>query len=406
MTLPGPSRLIPLGAHLVLHAAAAALAIEALAALPTEAPAGYVPWLVVLGFLLAVSLTLGRLAAFPASLVLALWAIVVQLVLIPPDFSFAFRLLVLAPLLGQSVLSLPGLWGPAAATAELLFFCAGQGARITWGTPVAAAEDGVLWGIAAVGVVVVGGTWSLRAAFRERDEARAELQHLKEGVQQIVTANVGFQELAVSMEQSSMRKERLRITREIHDIVGYTLTNQTMVLQAAVVLLDRDHAKLRDLLDSAQESARAGLQEVRQALRQLRVGSDRPQGFLNRVHQLCRTFEAATSVKVELSGAQIPEDLPPALELVLYRMVQEGLTNAFLHGQATRVSVGFALDDEGLHLHLADNGKGAEQVSEGIGLSGMRERLTPFQATLDYGSGPHGFTVWATVPRSVLQEES
>lgn len=404
MTLPGASRLVPLGAHLVLHGAALVLALATLAAEPT-APSGYVVWLVALGAILGGALSLGALRPASAFLVLFFWALSVQLSLLPPGFSPAFRLLVMAPVLAQSVLSLPGFWGPVSAGLELLVFLSGQGNRTAWGVPVAASDEATLWGLGAVGVVVIGGTWALRAAFRERDEARAELAHLKEGVQQIVTANVGFQELAVSMEQSSMRKERLRITREIHDIVGYTLTNQTMVLQAAVVLLDRDHAKLRELLDSAQESARAGLQEVRQALRQLRLGSDRPLGFLNRVHQLCRTFEQATDVKVELSGAQTPDELPPALELVLYRMVQEGLTNAFLHGRATRVSVGIAADDEGLILHLADNGNGAEQVTEGIGLAGMRERLVPFGGQLEYRSDRHGFIVLARIPRAALEED-
>jgi signal transduction histidine kinase len=368
-------------------------------------PASYVLWLVPLGFLAATWIALRPLRPVPSALVLFTWCLAVQLVLIPPGFSDSFRVLAVVPVLAQTVLSLPGVWGPAAALLELGVFLAGQGERTAWGLVVPGAADPVLWGLGALGTVLIGATWALRAAFRDRDEARAELAHLKEGVQQIVTANVGFQELAVSMEQSSMRRERLRITREIHDIVGYTLTNQTMVLQAAVVLLDRDHAKLRELLDSAQESARAGLQEVRQALRQLRLGADRPQGFLNRLHQLCRAFDQATDVTVELSGAQVPDDLPPSLELVLYRMVQEGLTNAFLHGRATRVSVGMALDDDGLTLHLADNGNGAEQVTEGIGLSGMRERLVPFRAQFEYRGGPHGFTVLARIPRAALSWE-
>jgi len=288
---------------------------------------------------------------------------------------------------------------------ELLFFLSGQGSRTAWGQDFGGATEGTFWGLGALGLVLVGGAWALAAAFRGRAEAEQELSHLREGVQQVVQANVGFQELAAAVEESSMRRERLRITREIHDIVGYTLTNQTMVLQAAAVLLDRDHDKLRELLSSAEESARAGLQEVRQALRQLRIDAEGPVAFLNRLHQLCRTFDQATGVSVELSGAQTPENLPPALELVLYRMVQEGLTNAFLHGKATRVSVGLSLDEDDLTVHLADNGAGAEQITEGIGLTGMRERLSAWGGTLGYRGGSHGFTLWARLPRPRSQEE-
>jgi len=405
MTLPGPTRLVPLGTLFVLHGATILLALQTLSTHPETSPAGYVPWLVGAGFVVGALLVLTSPRVVPATLVLIVWTMAVQLVLLPPGFSVAFRVLAVAPVLIQTVLSLPPLWGPLLALAELAVSLVGQGARTTWGFQVVTADDEALWALAAVGLVLVGGAWALRAAFRQRDQAEAELVHLKEGVQQIVQANVGFQELAVAVEQTSMRRERLRITREIHDIVGYTLTNQTMVLQAAVVLLDRDHDKLKELLASAEESARGGLQEVRQALRQLRMGADRPVAFLNRLSQLCRTFENATAVKVELSGAQTPDDLPPPFELVLYRMVQEGLTNAFLHGKATRVSVGLTLGSD-LEIHIADNGTGAEEVTEGIGLTGMRERLAAFGGTLEYEGGSHGFTVWARVPRSSLMEES
>ncbi len=399
-------RVVPLGILVILHGAAFVLALESLAAQPELAAAGYVPWVVAGGLVFGVLLVVLGLRPVPAALTLVLWALWVQLVLLPPGFSPLFHLLALSPVLVQTVLSLPRVPGPLLALAELGFFLAGQGARTAWGQEVAGATREALWGLGAVGSALVIGAWALRSALVQRDEARAELLHLNQGVQQIVAANVGFQELATAVEQTSTRRERLRITREIHDIVGYTLTNQTMVLQAAVVLLDRDHEKLRELLDSAQESARSGLQEVRQALRQLRGSADQPQAFLNRLLQLCRTFERATAVSVELSGAQTPDNLPPAVEMVLYRLVQEGLTNAFLHGKATRVSVGLTLDDEALTVHLGDNGTGADQVSEGIGLTGMRERLAAFGGTLGYESGSHGFTVWAKVPRGALQDDA
>jgi signal transduction histidine kinase len=406
MSVSVPSRLVPLGILFALQGAAFVLAYQTLVRHPETASAAYVPWVVALGFVVGAVLILWGPRAVPASLVLILWTFSVQLVLLPPGFSTTFKLLVLAPVLIETVLVLPKAWGPVLAMIELGFFLAGQGSRTAWGQEITAATEETLWGLGTLGTVVVGGAWALRSAFIRRAEVEAELVHLNQGVQQIVAANVGFQELAAAVEQTSMRRERLRITREIHDIVGYTLTNQTMVLQAAAVLLDRDHDKLRELLDSAQEAARSGLQEVRLALRQLRVGAEQPLAFLNRLQQLCRTFERATSVKVDLSGAQTPDNLPPALELVLYRMIQEGLTNAFLHGKASRVSVGLVVDEHGLSLHLADNGTGAGQVTEGIGLTGMRERLGPFGGSLDYRSGTHGFTVWAQVPRASLQEET
>jgi signal transduction histidine kinase len=382
------------------------LAFVTLASRPDIASADYAPWVMLFGWAIGSVLLIFRTPPIPSALALIIWTMATQLVLLPSVFSPTFRFLAAAPVLMTTVLVLPQGWGGALALGELFLSLASQGSRIVWGAAVPGAPTETLWNFGTLGLLLVGGAWLLRTAIAQRNRAQAEVAHLKEGVQQVVQANVGFQEWAASVEQSSTRRERLRITREIHDIVGYTLTNQTMVLQAAAVLLDRDHAKLRELLESAEESARSGLQEVRAALRQLRLGTERPVAFLNRLHQLCRTFEQATEVVVELSGSQTPDLVPPGLELVLYRLIQEGLTNSFLHGRASRVSVGLTVDDAGLKVHLADNGVGAEIVTEGIGLTGMRERLAQFGGTLDYASSPTGFTVWAAVPREALKEEA
>jgi signal transduction histidine kinase len=406
LRFPDSSLLLPFGLLALLHGAALVLGGEGLSAQRGIASATYIPWLVAFGFIAGSFLVFAKPGVFPASLLLLVWATAIQLMLIPPGFPNTFRLLVMAPILVMSVLALPAVWGPLVALLELAFFLSGQGPRTAWGQEVNAATRETLLAMGALGLAMVAGAWALKVAFRKRREAEAEVSQLKEAVQQVILANVGFQEMTTTVEQASMQRERLRITREIHDIVGYTMTNQTMVLQAAAVLLDRDHDRLRELLASAEESARAGLQEVRQALRQLRLGTERPEAFMNRVHQLCRTFGQATSVDVELSGGPPPDDIPPALELVLYRFIQEGLTNVFVHGKATRVSVGIRLDSEELTLRLADNGLGAGQVTEGIGLAGMRERLAPFGGTLDYQGTVHGFTIWARIPRAAFAEGS
>jgi signal transduction histidine kinase len=403
--LPASSRLPQIGLLVIFYGAGMALALSTLAHRPDTVQAGYVPALLTFGLVLGIGLVIASPQPFPTVLVIVAWTISVQLLLFPAGFSTAFRIVATVPLLVQTVFSIPTGWGPVLAVMELLVLMSGQGDRIAWGLTVTATDRESLIGMGAIGLAATGGAWGLRAALLKRAEAEDEVAHLREAVQQIILANVGFQELATVVERTSTRQERLRITREIHDIVGYTLTNQTMVLQAAAVLLDRDHDKLRELLSSAEESARAGLQEVRQALHQLRDGTERPLAFLNRVHQLCGSFERATSVRVELSGAQLPDNLPPALELVLYRMIQEGLTNVFVHGKATRVSVGLALDSAQLSLRLADDGQGAEAITEGIGLAGMRERLAPFGGSLEYAGSVHGFTVWARIPRTALGEE-
>jgi signal transduction histidine kinase len=84
--------------------------------------------------------------------------------------------------------------------------------------------------------------------------------------------------------------------------------------------------------------------------------------------------------------------------MALYRIVQAGLTNSFLHGRARNVRVLIQGVEGTLHLSIEDDGSGAMEVHEGIGLAGMRERLSPFGGTLTYEGAEGGFLVKATVP--------
>ncbi len=284
-------------------------------------------------------------------------------------------------------------------------FFGGAGEPDGLGTSIPSATQETLWGLGALGVVLVGGAFALRSALIQKEKVEAELVHLNWASSRLSRRTSGSRELAAAVGANLHAPGAASDHREIHDIVGYTLTNQTMVLQAAAVLLDRDHEKLRGIAgvgrgvgpvgpsgSAAGASSAAGrcrtapglLEPLAAAVPYLRTG-DLGQGG---------TVWSPNS-----------DNLPPSLELVLYRMIQEGLTNAFLHGKASRVSVGLVLGDDGLTVHLADNGTGAEQVTEGHRLD--RHARTPgsVRREFDYRGGAHGFTVWAKIPRVALQEE-
>ena len=126
MTLFGPHRLVPLSALLVVQGASAVVALETLSR-QSVSTAGYVPWLIGFGSLLAVALILLQPRPVPSTLVLLIWAFSVQLILLPPGFSVAFRVLAMVPLLIQTVLTLPNVPGLVLGALELVFFVTGQG---------------------------------------------------------------------------------------------------------------------------------------------------------------------------------------------------------------------------------------------------------------------------------------
>jgi signal transduction histidine kinase len=235
----------------------------------------------------------------------------------------------------------------------------------------------------------------------EEETSRAHGQ-LQDALLRLTSANVGFQNYAVEAQQRGTEEERLRITREIHDLVGYTLTSFMMMTKASEELIDRDHETLRRLLGEAREQCQEALVETRRTLRELRAIRVPDVDFSKQVWKTVHTFELATGIRTQLQFRNIRQVRSPEIRTVLHRLVQEGLTNAFRHGRASEVSVLFWDDGKGISVVVRDNGLGSAAFQEDIGIRGMRERFEPLGGTVQAASiAGGGFEVrgWVPVPR-------
>jgi signal transduction histidine kinase len=217
-------------------------------------------------------------------------------------------------------------------------------------------------------------------------------------VAELSKASSGYLEYADAAEQRSAAAERNRLTSELHDTVGYTLTNLIMMMEAATDLAVKDPGKTMELLEEARRQAQVGLEETRRRLRLLRAKAGGPPGGLNAIHRLVRTFQRATGVNVEVDYTNFPVSCGEELDDALYHLVQEGLTNSFRHGKATRIRLIFWRDETRITAVLRDNGRGADSITEGIGITGMRERFGSLGGTIDIRSNPQGFQLVAQVP--------
>ena len=243
----------------------------------------------------------------------------------------------------------------------------------------------------------------LTAAYsRIRKQAQTEKQlkeQLRESLLQLTKANIGFQDYADSAERRGIEEERHRITREIHDTIGYTLTSVIMMTNATEELLDNDHDLLRDLLKDAREQCQNALAETRRTLRTLWTMKNPELAFPNHVWRTIRTFELATGINVQLEFQNLPDIMSQEICDILHRALQEGLTNAFRHGHATYMSVLFWYDGVGVSILIRDNGVGNLKFQENIGIGGMRERFEPLGGTVSVKSlDEGGFEVRAWVP--------
>jgi two-component system sensor histidine kinase UhpB len=173
--------------------------------------------------------------------------------------------------------------------------------------------------------------------------------------------------------------ERLRIARELHDELGQTLTAVALRAEHASGHAGEEGAELAKLAEIVQQS----LEDVRRISRQLRPEALDELGLVNALIALCSRVAEQSAIRVHrrLQGP-LPE-LSSEIELAIYRIAQEALTNAMRHSQASEVTVSLTPANGGLVLTVSDNGRGLpEHVIPGGGLTGMRERAMLIGADL------------------------
>lgn len=199
---------------------------------------------------------------------------------------------------------------------------------------------------------------------------------------------------------AAQEAERHRIAQELHDEIGQSLT---VVLLGLKQVEQRAPADLVPELELVRESARAGLDDVRRVARQLRPGVLEDLGLHSALTALATDFTAASGVPVQRSFSPGLPELPADAELVIYRVTQEALTNTARHAAAARVELSLLRSGDRVVLEVVDDGPGAgaDAVTPGTGMRGMRERAALVGGTVTAGRrSPHGFRVRLEVPVS------
>ncbi len=202
--------------------------------------------------------------------------------------------------------------------------------------------------------------------------------------------------------RNAVTEERLRIARELHDVVGHSLG--AIALQAGVGahVVDTDPAEAKAALLAISERSRASLQEIRQMLGALREQDEELQSSpgladVDRLVAQCRS--AGLAVDVARSGEPWP--LPAAMDLTAFRVLQEALTNVLRHSGTRTARVGINYGRDSVELSVADDGRGDTGAGSGHGQLGMRERVAVWGGSLRMGNrAGGGYEVVATLPRA------
>ncbi len=200
-------------------------------------------------------------------------------------------------------------------------------------------------------------------------------------------------------------EERLRIARELHDVVAHTMATINVQAGVAAHVLAEQPDAAATALQAIKVASKEGLRELRAILNVLRQADDgdttQPAPGLAQIDALVTgTVRAGLATSLRVTGQ--PRPLPAAVDLAAYRIVQESLTNAIRHAGPATATVSLTYDDAELRIDVADTGRGSPAaLSEGTGhgLIGMRERAASVGGAVEAGPAPAGgYLVAARLP--------
>ncbi len=234
-------------------------------------------------------------------------------------------------------------------------------------------------------------------------KAQEQIAILNNTITKLTVFSQSLQSYARTAEIEAAKKERYRISREIHDISGYMFTNIIAMMDAIVSTGCRNSEKTSEMCSAARSQAQEGLLETRKALHLLRSNETERETGIKAIYKIKKIFEGTTGVSVDIESGNLPSSFGDEIDLILYRVVQEGLTNALRHGHATQVRMLFWIITEKVQVIILDNGSGAKKIIKGIGLAGMEERISKLGGTVMAENAPEGgFQLTVTIP---LQKE-
>src|SRR5690606_35866201 len=211
------------------------------------------------------------------------------------------------------------------------------------------------------------------------------------------------------LTEQAISLERLRIARELHDVVAHHVSAMGIQAGAARRVMGRDPERAEQALRSVEESARSAIAELGTIVGALRSRDegDAPMPTLADLRDLVAAAREHGDVALEVVGT--PRPLSPIVELTAYRVVQEALTNTRKHaGPGARADVRLRYLDDVVEVEVADDGagvRGGRGAGLGVGQTGMRERVAAVGGTIEMGPKSRGgYLVRAAIPAATAEQ--
>ncbi|WP_279095205.1 sensor histidine kinase [Lactobacillus taiwanensis] len=211
-------------------------------------------------------------------------------------------------------------------------------------------------------------------------------------------ANDELKSYAAISEKIAQDHERKRIARDIHDTVGHTLTGVAAGIDAAMVLIDIDPKAAKTQLQKISAAIKQGIKEVRQVLNQLRPDALKSYTLASALNKMLKEYSDISHIQINFNYAWGDADFQKTTENIIFRVIEETVTNSLRHGHATEIWIDCTSNDSFYILSIHNNGKSETKIKPGYGITQMKERLAIINGTVEF-DGKKGFTTSVKFPK-------
>lgn len=224
-----------------------------------------------------------------------------------------------------------------------------------------------------------------------------ENEYISKKLSMVAMINKKMQKYVIVTEKFGEKNERKRLARELHDTIGHALAGMAVGVDACITMIDKNPQLAKAQLKVISKAIRKGMKDVRNSLNKMRPDFLQQYRLKEAIEKMKEEISNVTDLKINLNYQIYETGFDTKIEDILFRVIQESITNSIRHGLATVVDINIYKENNLLCLKIKDNGKGCKAINYGFGLKQMVERVSQIRGDINFYS-ENGFTTEIKIP--------
>lgn len=224
-----------------------------------------------------------------------------------------------------------------------------------------------------------------------------ENEYISKKLSMVAMINKKMQKYVIVTEKFGEKNERKRLARELHDTIGHALAGMAVGVDACITMIDKNPQLAKAQLKIVSKAIRKGMKDVRNSLNKMRPDFLQQYRLKEAIEKMKEEISDVTDLKINLNYQIDETGFDTKIEDILFRVIQESITNSIRHGLATVVDIDIYKENNLLCLKIKDNGKGCKAINYGFGLKQMVERVSQIRGDINFYS-ENGFTTEIKIP--------